>query len=213
MLPVWIVSLTSKEWELSHNSKRLLWSLGACQNLSQEEVHSIASLYLFRMSWLTTLKEPAWSFLGPDSKMFLQSFPDHDMLGQAFEDALEVLQQHSDREMQCPPGNKHPFSFPRSFFTGKHLLKHTGGGLIPQKWINGMFCEDEKEENFFGGFPPNHENCPVWWISSRSQHRETVGLALFTLFPAAAQVYWAHFYYSQRIYDCCATAFFQFKWF
>uniref|UniRef100_H0ZM74 Transcription factor Spi-C n=1 Tax=Taeniopygia guttata TaxID=59729 RepID=H0ZM74_TAEGU len=34
------------------------------------------------------------------------SFPDHDMLGQAFEDALEVLQQHSDREMQCPPGYK-----------------------------------------------------------------------------------------------------------
>ncbi|NXO87257.1 SPIC factor, partial [Sitta europaea] len=35
-----------------------------------------------------------------------QSFPDHDVLGQAFEDALEVLQQHSDREMQCPPGYK-----------------------------------------------------------------------------------------------------------
>ncbi|XP_063250953.1 transcription factor Spi-C [Prinia subflava] len=38
--------------------------------------------------------------------MFLQSFPDHDVLGQAFEDALEVLQQHSDKEMQCPPGYK-----------------------------------------------------------------------------------------------------------
>ncbi|KAF2979806.1 hypothetical protein EK904_012830 [Melospiza melodia maxima] len=38
--------------------------------------------------------------------MFLQSLPDHDVLGQAFEDALEVLQQHSDREMQCPPGYK-----------------------------------------------------------------------------------------------------------
>lgn len=64
------------------------------------------------------LKEPAWYFLGPDRKMFLQSFPDHDVLGQAFEDALEVLQQHSDREMQCLPGNKHPYfaSFPSSYF-------------------------------------------------------------------------------------------------
>ncbi|XP_009942609.2 myosin-binding protein C, slow-type isoform X2 [Opisthocomus hoazin] len=38
--------------------------------------------------------------------MFLQSFPDQDVLGQAFEDALEVLQQHSDREMQYSPGYK-----------------------------------------------------------------------------------------------------------
>ncbi|NXG72512.1 SPIC factor, partial [Baryphthengus martii] len=35
-----------------------------------------------------------------------QSFPDQDVLGQAFEDALEVLQQHSDREMQYSPGYK-----------------------------------------------------------------------------------------------------------
>lgn len=72
--------------------------------------------FLFRVDWLTMLKEPACSFLGPDRKMFLQSFSDHDVLGQAFEDALEVLQQHSDREMQCPPGNKHPYStsFPSS---------------------------------------------------------------------------------------------------
>ncbi|NXG41428.1 SPIC factor, partial [Psilopogon haemacephalus] len=35
-----------------------------------------------------------------------QSFPDQDILGQAFEDALEVLKQHSYREMQCPPGYK-----------------------------------------------------------------------------------------------------------
>lgn len=71
------------------------------------------------------LKEPAWSFLGPDRKMFLQSFPDHDVLGQAFEDALEVLQQHSDREMQCPPGNKHPdsTSFPSSQFYRKAPLE------------------------------------------------------------------------------------------
>ncbi|KQL60182.1 transcription factor Spi-C [Amazona aestiva] len=38
--------------------------------------------------------------------MFLQSFPDQDVLGQDFEDALEVLQQHSDREMQYSPGRK-----------------------------------------------------------------------------------------------------------
>ncbi|XP_065501681.1 transcription factor Spi-C [Caloenas nicobarica] len=38
--------------------------------------------------------------------MSLQSFPDQDVLGQAFEDALEVLQQHSDREMQYSPGYK-----------------------------------------------------------------------------------------------------------
>uniref|UniRef100_A0A8C5IUU1 Transcription factor Spi-C n=1 Tax=Junco hyemalis TaxID=40217 RepID=A0A8C5IUU1_JUNHY len=64
-------------------------------------------------------------FLGPDSKTFLQSFPDHDVLGQAFEDALEVLQQHSDREMQCPPGNKHPpsASFPNE--TVYHTLQNT----------------------------------------------------------------------------------------
>ncbi|NWU95439.1 SPIC factor, partial [Upupa epops] len=31
-----------------------------------------------------------------------QSFPDQDALGQAFEDALQVLQQHSDREVQYP---------------------------------------------------------------------------------------------------------------
>lgn len=36
--------------------------------------------------------------------MFLQSFSDQDILGQAFEDALEVLQQHSDREMQYSQG-------------------------------------------------------------------------------------------------------------
>lgn len=89
--------------------------------------------------------------------MFLQSLPDHDVLGQAFEDALEVLQQHSGREMQCPPGNKHPpsTSSPSSFFTGKHLLKYTGGGVISQKWINGMFFEDEKEENYLEGFYPS----------------------------------------------------------
>ncbi|XP_010071383.1 PREDICTED: transcription factor Spi-C, partial [Pterocles gutturalis] len=52
------------------------------------------------------LKEPDWSFLDPDRKMFLQNFPDQDVLGQAFEDALEVLQQHSDREMQYSPGYK-----------------------------------------------------------------------------------------------------------
>uniref|UniRef100_A0A8C4TZ75 Transcription factor Spi-C n=1 Tax=Falco tinnunculus TaxID=100819 RepID=A0A8C4TZ75_FALTI len=38
--------------------------------------------------------------------MFLQSFPDQDVLGQAFEDALEVLQQHSDRQMQYSTGYK-----------------------------------------------------------------------------------------------------------
>ncbi|XP_030321256.1 transcription factor Spi-C [Calypte anna] len=38
--------------------------------------------------------------------MFFQSFADQDVLGQAFEDALQVLQQHSDREMQCSPGYK-----------------------------------------------------------------------------------------------------------
>lgn len=31
---------------------------------------------------------------------------DQDILGQAFEDALEVLQQHSDGEIQYPPGKK-----------------------------------------------------------------------------------------------------------
>ncbi|XP_055567148.1 transcription factor Spi-C isoform X1 [Falco biarmicus] len=34
------------------------------------------------------------------------SFPDQDVLGQAFEDALEVLQQHSDRQMQYSTGYK-----------------------------------------------------------------------------------------------------------
>ncbi|XP_010004171.1 PREDICTED: transcription factor Spi-C [Chaetura pelagica] len=33
-------------------------------------------------------------------------FPEQDVLGQAFEDALEVLQQHSDRDMQSSPGRK-----------------------------------------------------------------------------------------------------------
>lgn len=42
--------------------------------------------------------------------MSLQSFPDQDVLGQAFEDALEVLQQHSDREMQYSPGKKDHYS-------------------------------------------------------------------------------------------------------
>lgn len=56
------------------------------------------------------LKEPAWSLLTSDRKMFLQSFPDQDVLGQAFEDALEVLQQHSDREMQYSPGKKDQYS-------------------------------------------------------------------------------------------------------
>uniref|UniRef100_A0A663EEH5 Transcription factor Spi-C n=1 Tax=Aquila chrysaetos chrysaetos TaxID=223781 RepID=A0A663EEH5_AQUCH len=37
-------------------------------------------------------------------------FPDQDVLGQAFEDALEVLQQHSDREMQYSPGKKDHYS-------------------------------------------------------------------------------------------------------
>lgn len=45
-----------------------------------------------------------WSFLTFDRNMFLQSFSDQDILGQAFEDALEVLQQHSDREMQYSQG-------------------------------------------------------------------------------------------------------------
>lgn len=38
------------------------------------------------------------------------SFPDQDILGQAFEDALEVLQQHSDREMQYSQGYKNCLS-------------------------------------------------------------------------------------------------------
>lgn len=42
--------------------------------------------------------------------MFLQSFPDQDVLGQAFEDALEVLHQHSDREMQYSQGKKDHYS-------------------------------------------------------------------------------------------------------
>ncbi|KFU95796.1 Transcription factor Spi-C, partial [Chaetura pelagica] len=37
-----------------------------------------------------------------------QIFPEQDVLGQAFEDALEVLQQHSDRDMQSSPGKKTP---------------------------------------------------------------------------------------------------------
>uniref|UniRef100_A0A8C0F6K9 Transcription factor Spi-C n=1 Tax=Bubo bubo TaxID=30461 RepID=A0A8C0F6K9_BUBBB len=47
-------------------------------------------------------------------------FPDQDVLGQAFEDALEVLQQHSDREMQYSPGKKdhYSISFTTYIFTG-----------------------------------------------------------------------------------------------
>ncbi|NXN97130.1 SPIC factor, partial [Rhinopomastus cyanomelas] len=36
-----------------------------------------------------------------------QSFPEQDALGQAFEDALEVLQQHSDGDVQYSPVYKH----------------------------------------------------------------------------------------------------------
>lgn len=73
------------------------------------------------------LKEPAWSFLAPNRKMFLQSFPDQDVLGQAFEDALEVLQQHSDREMQYSPGKKDCYSISSTtlyFYRKVHLDAH-----------------------------------------------------------------------------------------
>ncbi|XP_025054702.1 transcription factor Spi-C [Alligator sinensis] len=39
-------------------------------------------------------------------KILLHNFTDQDILGQAFEDALEVLQQHSDGEIQYPPDCK-----------------------------------------------------------------------------------------------------------
>uniref|UniRef100_A0A8C6IWJ6 Transcription factor Spi-C n=1 Tax=Melopsittacus undulatus TaxID=13146 RepID=A0A8C6IWJ6_MELUD len=48
------------------------------------------------------------------------SFPDQDVLGQAFEDALEVLQQHSDREMQYSPGKKGHYSIS---FTALYVYK------------------------------------------------------------------------------------------
>lgn len=71
-------------------------------------------------------------------KMFLQNFPDQDILGQAFEDALEVLQQQSDKEMQYSQGKRRHYSLSlRLFiFTGKYVLKHVGGRGISQRWIN-----------------------------------------------------------------------------
>lgn len=47
--------------------------------------------------------------------MFLQNFPDQDILGQAFEDALEVLQQQSDKEMQYSQGKGGHYSFHYGF--------------------------------------------------------------------------------------------------
>lgn len=34
-------------------------------------------------------------------------------------------------------------------------MKHTGGREISQKWINGVFWEDEKEEDYLEGFHPS----------------------------------------------------------
>lgn len=70
--------------------------------------------------------------------MFLQNFPDQDILGQAFEDALEVLQQQSDKEMQYSQGKRGHYSHSLwlYIFTGKYVLKHVGGRGISQRWIN-----------------------------------------------------------------------------
>lgn len=79
-------------------------------------------------------KEPAWSSLAPDGKMFLQSFADQDLLGQAFEDALEVLQEHSDREMPYSPGKKDHYSIPfitLYFYRKVHLEAHRWESNFP----------------------------------------------------------------------------------